>query len=59
MKKNLLVRWLTLWMATAALLRAGIAEFPVPLNALERFVVDSSIDAAAAVECDGTVHDSR
>lgn len=45
-------------MATAAL-RDGNAALPAALNPLDRFVVDNSIDATAAVECDGAEHDSR
>lgn len=52
-------KFLTRWIATAALLRAGIADVPALLKPLDRLVVDNSIDATAAVECDGTVHDSR
>lgn len=45
-------------MATAALLDGNAVE-PLALKALDRFVDDSSIDATAAVECDGAAHDSR
>lgn len=44
-------------MATAAL-RDGNAE-PLALKPVDRLVDDSSIDATAAVECDGAAHDSR
>lgn len=45
-------------MATAAL-RDGSAAEPLALNAVDRFVDDKSIEATAAVECDGAAHDSR
>lgn len=49
---------LTRWIATAAL-RDGIAAELLALNPVDLFVDDSSIDATAAVECDGAAHDSR
>lgn len=45
-------------MATAAL-RDGNAVEPLALKPVDRLVDDSSIDATAAVECDGAAHDSR
>lgn len=49
---------LTRWIATAAL-RDGSAAEPLALKADDLFVDDSSIEATAAVECDGAAHDSR
>lgn len=45
-------------MATAAL-RDGSAPELAALNADDLFVDDNNIEATAAVECDGTAHDSR
>lgn len=49
---------LTRWIATAAL-RDGNAVEPLALKPAERLVDDKSIEATAAVECDGAAHDSR
>lgn len=49
---------LTRWIATAAL-RDGKAAELLALKPVDRLVDDSSIDATAAVECDGAAHDSR